>query len=210
MKNKARNGQLQQRVVAEAARLMVEQGLDNPHQACRKAAARLGVRDPRQLPKPDQVDRAVQEYLRLFRGAEHPRELGQLRETALQAMQALEPFQPRLVGPVLQGSADRGSRVQLHLFADTPEEVIFRLLELGIPWREGERTHQYPDGRRRRHPSFRFRAGGSEVELVVFPVAGLRQPPLEPGQQRPLERASRGQLERLLAQRPDQRSLSGT
>ncbi len=210
MKNKSRSGHLQQRVVAEAARLMVEQGLDNPHQACRKAAARLGVRDPRQLPRPDQVDQAVQEYLRLFRGADHPRELALLRETALQAMQALEPFQPRLVGPVLQGSANRGSRVQLHLFADTSEEVIFRLLELGIPWRDGERTHLYPDGRRMRHPSFRFRAGDSEVELVVFPVAGLRQPPLEPGQQRPLERASHAQLERLLAQRPDQRSLSGT
>ena len=41
MKNKGRSGHIQQRVIAEAARLMVEQGLDNPHQACRKAAARL-------------------------------------------------------------------------------------------------------------------------------------------------------------------------
>ena len=146
----------------------------------------------------------------MFRGADHRRELGQLRETALQAMRSLAPFRPRLVGPVLQGSADHGSRVQLHLFADTAEEVIFRLLELGIPWRDGERNFLYRDGRRTRHPSFRFRAGDSEIELVVFPVAGLRQPPLEPGQQRPLERASREQLERLLAQPSDQRSLSGT
>lgn len=198
MKNKLRAGHQQQRLAAEAARLMIEQGLDSPHQASVKAAARLGLRDPRQFPTPDQVEAAAREYQRLFNGPDHERQLRLMRATALQAMQALERFQPRLVGPVLHGSAGRGSRVQLHLFADTPEEVIFRLLELRIPWRDGERAHQYANRRREQHPSFRFRAGEVEVELVVFPLVGLRQAPLEPGQQRALTRATRAEVERLL------------
>lgn len=200
MKNKLRKGPTQQRIAAEAARLMVEQELDSPLQASRKAAAQLGIRDPRQLPTPNQVEAAAQEYLRLFRGDAHAQELRHLRETALRAMQAFEPFKPQLAGSVLIGSADRGSRILLHLFADTPEEIIFRLMELGIPWQDGERSHRYPDGRRVQHPAFRFRAGETDVELVVFPTIGLRQPPLEPGGQKPLERADRAKVERLLAE----------
>jgi hypothetical protein len=187
---------MQQRIAQEAARIMADQGLQDPIAASRKAAARLGVGDNRHLPTASQVDQALEEYLRLFGGARHGRQLQDMRETAVQAMKALRRFQPRLTGAVLQGSADRRSPIQLHLFADTPEEVIFTLLEMGIPWKEREKSHRYGDGSRRVYPSFCFRAGDIEMELVVFPLTGLHHPPLAPAEQRPLERAP---LERVLA-----------
>jgi len=196
VKAKARSKQTQQRLAQEAARIMADQGLQDPMLASRKAAARLGVGDTRQLPTPAQVEQALAEYRRLFGGIRHSRQLQQMRKTAVEAMQALNRFQPRLTGPVLQGSGDSRSPIQLHLFADTPEDVAFALLEMGIPWQQREKHHRYRDGTRRTYPSFHFRAGDSRVELVVFPPSGLHHPPLAPSEQRPLERAP---LERVLA-----------
>ena len=130
VKAKARSKQTQQRLAHEAARIMADQGLQDPMLASRKAAARLGVGDTRQLPTPAQVEQALEEYRRLFGGIRHSRQLQQMRKTAVEAMQALNRFQPRLTGPVLQGSGDSRSPIQLHLFADTPEDVVFALLEI--------------------------------------------------------------------------------
>jgi len=196
LKARNRTRQTQQRIAHEAARIMVDQGLQDPMLASRKAAARLGVTDTRHFPTAAQVEQALGDYRRLFGGARQGRQLRRMRETAVEAMRALQRFRPRLTGPVLQGSADSRSPIQLHLFADTPEEVIFALLDMGIPWREREQSHRYGDGSRRSYPSFSFRAGDNEVDLVVFPPSGLHHPPLAPSEQRPLERAP---LERVLA-----------
>jgi hypothetical protein len=200
LKAKHRSNQTQQRIAYEAARIMVDQGLQDPMLASRKAAARLGVADTRKLPAPPLVEQALEEYRRLFGGPGHHRQLHQMRETAVEAMRALERFQPRLTGPVLQGSADSRSPIQLHLFADTPEEVIFALLEMGIPWEQREHTHRYRDGSRKTYPSFHFRAGDTKIELVVFPPSGLHQAPLAPSEQRLLERARLGQVMALLGE----------
>ena len=61
--------------------------------------------------------------LLLFLGNHHLELLYALRRTALITMQMLEHFSPRLVGPVLAGTADVNSAVNLHLFSDEPELV---------------------------------------------------------------------------------------
>ncbi len=50
-------------------------------------------------------------------------------------MAAGADFTPRLVGPVLSGSADHTQGVRLHLFTDNPEDVVFALLDRSILWR---------------------------------------------------------------------------
>ena len=45
------------------------------------------------------------------------------RSIALSAMEILSPFSPRLVGPVLHGTAAANSAINLHVFSDTPELV---------------------------------------------------------------------------------------
>ena len=125
MKTKQRNRQVQQRLAYEAARIMAEQQLQDIETARRKAAARMGISDSKLFPRPTEIEQALMEYQQLFFGEAHNQRLRGLREAPIQAMEALREFRPRLVGPVLHGTADAGSRVQLHLFADTPEDVAF-------------------------------------------------------------------------------------
>jgi hypothetical protein len=194
-----RQRETQQRILLAqtAARLMAQSGLRDFSAAKRKAAAQLGVTHHRNLPGNDEIEAALHEYQRLFQHQHQHQQLLQLRQTALQAMRLLAPFSPRLVGPVLHGSADRHSPIQLHLFADTAEELVIFLLEHQIPNEQGEGRVHYPGGRDELRPLFRFMAGESTLELTLFPTNGLRQPPLSPLDGRPVQRASLKSLQQL-------------
>ena len=54
-----------------------------------------------------------------------------MREVALKVMRSLESFHPRLVGPVLEGTADEHARISLHVFNDPPDAVVIHLLDKG-------------------------------------------------------------------------------
>ena len=205
MKTKQRNRHLQQRLAYEAARIMAEQNVQDIETARRKAAARMGVSNSKLFPKPAEIEQALMEYQQLFFKETHELRLRGLRETAIHAMEALREFRPRLVGPVLQGTADAGSRVQLHLFADTPEDVAFRLMAQRIPWRDAEKSLVYGDGSRKTQPAFRFNAGDNEVELIIFTPLGLRNAPLNPIDQHPMARGSIEEVRKLLGE--DRRKL---
>jgi len=73
------------------------------------------------LPKNSEIESALAEYQRLFGGASHLEALHAQRHAALSAMRYLREFEPRLVGPVLSGTATLHTEVQLHLFADRVE-----------------------------------------------------------------------------------------
>lgn len=147
----------------------------------------------------DRLEWELRQYQGTFR-PEQRRQLRELREAALQAMEFFAEFRPRLVGDVLFGTADDRSPIALQLFADTPEQVIERLLEREIPFEESERTWHYGDGHSERVSVFAFGAGEHLVVLEVFPAERIRQAPLVPGGGgAKLRRLSRGRLEALLA-----------
>lgn len=192
-----------QRMAYEAARIMVEQGLANFDRARRKAAERTGILDRRSWPSNEAIQEALITQRRLFQGQDFARDLEQLRRDAIEAMRAFQEFSPRLIGPVLDGTAAAELGIQLYLFAERPEEVVFRLLDRQIPWQERERSFRYRGGERRNHPVFRFFAGETPVELIVLPRAALRNPPLDPVTERPDRGADLAALERLLSERGD-------
>lgn len=194
----SRSDALRVRVAEEAARIMREQGVRDFLLAKRKAADRLGVLDRHGLPANHEIAAALAAQQRLFGGAEHEDNLRALRETALRAMQLLENFEPRLVGPVLAGTATEHSGVSLHVFAPTAEEIAFMLMERGIRYRSAERRLRLGTGDHSSYPSFEFDAGATAVEAVVFPEKGLRQPPLCPVTGGPMRRARREEVEALL------------
>jgi hypothetical protein len=114
-------------------------------------------------------------------------------------MQLLKKFQPRLVGPVLSGTASAHSEVNLHVFADSPEAVVLHLMEQGIPHDIGERRLRYEPNRLVAYPVVQFVAGDREIDAVVFPIDGIRQSPASPVDGRPMRRADRAELESLIA-----------
>ncbi|RMD79110.1 MAG: hypothetical protein D6809_04385, partial [Gammaproteobacteria bacterium] len=187
----------------EAGRIMAEEGVEDYQRAKLKAAQRLGVPQTRHLPRNEEIEAARREHLRLFRGRAQPAQLRRLREAALEAMAFLAPFRPRLVGPVLEGTADRHSEVTLHLFAGAAEEVAVHLMDHGIPYEALDRRLAMPDGRELRLPAFRVRRGEVPFLLVVFPPEGLRAAPRSALDGRPMARASAARLRALLEEEPE-------
>ena len=186
------------RVAAEAARLLAEQGGD-PAVARRKAAERLGFRDPASLPSGDEIREALAAYRRLFAATGGDSQLQRRREAALAAMDFFAEFSPRLAGAVLDGSADDRSAIELHLHADDPDAVARKLLERAIPAVQRPRRLRLERGQAREFAAWHFEADGLPFELVVLPRQAERQGPLDPLDDTPMARANRSALARLLA-----------
>jgi hypothetical protein len=189
---------LRRALAQEAARIMSEQGVDDYGLAKRKAAERFGATDIAVLPKNTEIEAALADHQRLFESHTHSSTLDDLRRTALRAMRLLKRFEPRLVGPVLSGTASAHSEVNLHVFADPPEAVALHLMDNNIPHRLMERRLRYEPDRLVSYPVVRFVAGDHEIEAVVFPVNGIRQSPASPVDGRPMRRANADEVESLL------------
>jgi len=195
---KPRADLLRQAVAEEAARIMREQGVDDFLLAKRKAADRLGVTDASILPRNTEIEAALVAHQRLFAADRHEADLAALRRSALEAMRLMADFQPRLVGPVLSGTASPHSEINLHLFTESPEAVSIRLEERGVPHEVLERRLRYERDRTVTYPALRFVAGRQTVDAVVFPLDGIRQAPSSPVDGRPMRRASAAEVEALL------------
>jgi hypothetical protein len=194
-----------QLLAQEAARIIVDHGLRDYRAAKIKAAERLGLNSRGSLPRNSEIERAVSEHLQLFGRESHIDFLHTMRNIALSAMELLAAFTPRLVGPVLSGTADENSSVNLHVFADSPEYVAMRLTDSGYSYRPYERRLKTRRGRGATpltFAGFEFDHQAARVEATVFPVDGIRQAPISPIDGKPMRRADEKALRDLL-----QRSL---
>ncbi|MFI4958646.1 MAG: hypothetical protein ACHP7C_05745, partial [Lysobacterales bacterium] len=122
------------RIAQEAARLMSEHGIRDFHHAKLKAAERLGILETQALPRNLEIEQALREHQRLFLADSQPQLLRQRREAAVESMRFLAMFEPRLVGAVLEGTADAHSAVCLHVFSDDPDAVALYLRDHGVPF----------------------------------------------------------------------------
>ncbi len=187
-------------VAQETARIIVNQGIRDFGLAKKKAAERLGLRDRGSLPGNAEIEQAVSEHLQLFAGDSHPHLLHSLRQAALSAMELLSQFTPRLVGPVLTGTADANSAVNLHVFADSPESVAHTLDQKGMSYRPYERRLKSRRDQTETYAGFEFHHGDAAVQATVFPVDGIRQAPISPVDGKPMRRADETAVRELLQQ----------
>ena len=192
--------QTRRRIAVEAARLMTESGLRDYRLAKEKAAARLGIFDTASLPKNSEIEDALREHQRLFGGVAHARTLAHLRASAREALRFFAGFEPRLVGAVLEGTADEHSAVCLHLYTDRPIDVVGRLMERGIAFEEGSRRLRLDRDTPRDFQTLRFAAGDAAIDLTVLPYDLLRQAPLDRVSGKPMRRAGLAAVEALLAE----------
>lgn len=192
------NDRARQVLAQEAARIIVEQGIGDFRLAKTKAAERLGLRDRGSLPGNGEIEAAVSEHLLLFGRESHVDLLLSLRRAALAAMAVLAPFSPRLVGPVLNGTAVTNSAINLHVFSDTPELVALHLDECQLSYKPFERRLKVRRDHSDTFAGFRFLQSDSSVEATVFPFDGVRQAPISPVDGKPMKRADKNAVERLL------------
>ena len=191
---------LRQAVAEEAARIMREQGIDDFLLAKRKAADRLGVTDASILPRNTEIEAALVAHQRLFASDRHEADLATVRRSALEAMRLMADFQPRLVGPVLEGTADAHSAVALHLHSDDPDAVPRWLDEHGIPAQSRSRHLRLDREREGDFPIWLFSAENLSFDVTVLPADVVRQAPLSGIDGKPMRRASAAQLRALLAE----------
>ncbi len=181
------------RVLADAARRLLDGREPDPESALRSAAQAAGWRDSARHPPPAQVVEAALSERRLFDGPRHQARLALLRREALEAMRFLSAFEPRLVGGVLDGWAGAGAAIEIQLFTDEPDAVLLRLREIGVrprtlPGRRSGREDAIPE-------RLDFVARGHPIRLSLFRAIELRRRTTAPG----LGRATVGEVEALLA-----------
>ena len=198
-KRQANGSDRARRVLAqEAARIIVEQGIEDYRAAKIKAAERLGMSTRGALPGNAEVEQAIGEHLALFGRESHLDLLRVLRRAALSAMELLAPFTPRLVGPVLHGTANANSAVNLHVFADDAETVAARLQDCSVHYRPFERRLKSRRDHAETFAAFRFNRDEAAIEATVFPVDGVRQAPISPVDGKPMRRADKNAILKLL------------
>jgi hypothetical protein len=187
------------RLANEAARLMAEGGFRDYHQAKLKAAERLGIHDDASLPRNREIEQALREYQRLFVGEPQQQAVQVRREAALRALEFFTAFSPRLVGPVLEGTADAHSPVHIHLHTDDADAVPRFLHEHLIPAAARMRHVRMDRERGDDVPVWIFTAEELTFDVTVLPQDALRQAPLSGVDERPMKRASATQLRQLIA-----------
>ena len=187
------------RLAQEAARLMAVGGIRDFHQAKLKAAERLGIHDDASLPRNREIEDALREYQRLFQADTQPSRLQAQREAALGALEFFAAFDARLVGPVLEGTADANTPVALQLYSDDAGAVARCLDDSGIPAEARGRRVRLDRERVFDAEVWLFAADGLAFDLTVLPRDALRQAPLSPVDEKPMRRASVAQLRALLA-----------
>jgi hypothetical protein len=157
-------------IAQEAARLMIEDGILSYQLAKQKAANRFGALcATRGLPGNDEIDDAMQQYQLIFADSKQQSWLTHQRAIALEAMEFLSAFSPRLTGPVLIGVAGKHSPVILRAYAETPETIMTTLLDANIPFTE--KTHEVTSaqGKQEEYSRLCFRVDDVAVELYLFP-----------------------------------------
>jgi len=186
----------------QAARLIADGQASSYAGARRKLTQRLHLGRADALPTDLDIETALREHQRLFQSHSQPMALTLLRRAALDAMRAMAQFQPRLFGPVLDGTADQYSSVDMQLHCDEPEAVLRFLEEHGISararaqrvWRALDQVIECP--------RFDFTQDEIAFRLTILPTQCLRQAPRSSRDEPLIARATAEDLDRLLDKAP--------
>jgi hypothetical protein len=118
-------------LVEAAAKLMQEECIVDPLDAVRRAAKRLNIK-PACVPRAEDVRAALNVRLALF-DPHWAKRLENMRRAALQAMEFLAAFHPRVFGGIVEGNVPSGSPIQIECRTDHPDHVLKHLDALKIP-----------------------------------------------------------------------------
>src|SRR5689334_749146 len=185
------------RIAAAAARIMAEDGIDDFGLAKRKAARQLGADERQGLPANDEVEAELEAYLALYQAEEHPGRIAELREVALDAMQALRQFRPYLTGPVLRGIAGPYAQIELELFPESAKDVEIFFMNHDLPFstREGKR---FGGDRTRSISVFSLTWKGLPLKVSVLDPRDERMSLRTTQAGRPMERAGIDEVSKML------------
>ena len=184
-------------IVAHAARLMAQDGIEDHGRAKRKAAKQLGISDHHSLPANDEIDIALRQYQEIYQAEDQAQRIWMLRQCAARIMRQLAPFNPQLTGSVLSGTAGPYAHVRLLLFADNQKAVELFLIDRGVNYKVGQIRLCVGDVARVL-PVFTIMDEGVDVELTVCEARDLHAPLRTTPEGRVMERARLSVVEDML------------
>src|SRR5262249_7619664 len=130
---------------------------------------------PQDLPSNGEIKRALLELVSEIEGDGRTQRLFAMRIVALEAMEALAPFTPRLIGSVATGHVRSGSDVDLHVFAWHAAEVEAHVRALGWTY-ETQHVNIIKHGRVMEFTHLHI-ADVFPIELTVYAPNELRNRP---------------------------------
>ena len=165
---------LRNRVAQEAALLLYTSQEKEYKQAKKRAAETLGVRVlPSNLEVAEELDRIAEER----ESASRKEMLLRMRREAHEIMEALEAFNPRLVGSVWRGTARQNSDIDILTFSQDHLQVLKQLRKHNFEAESSEWRSVTKEGRK--EASFHIHIllpSGDEVEVAVRSLNYLGQP----------------------------------
>ena len=161
----SRSSDLKKRVAQEAAILLYTSQEKEYKQAKKRAAQTLGARVlPSNLEVAEELDKIAEER----EGRSRQERLLQMRREALQVMELLKKFHPKLIGSVWRGTARKNSDIDIVTFSSTPKAVLTQLQKSNFNIVKTEWLSVTKRGRK--EASFHIHltlSSGNEVEVVV-------------------------------------------
>lgn len=198
-----RRDRLRYLIAREAARLMYEDQIKEYMTAKRKAARAFGLEKRlclgHHLPSNSEIHAELQRLIVWYEPEVLPERLLQMRMLALKYLELLAPFRPYLIGSVLSGCVTQRSDIDLHLFAEDPEEVENFLTEQHLDF-FSEIVTIHKGGRFHDYPHLYLEDNGIELELSIYPPRERQNVPRSSITGKAMQRADAKQLRLLIAQ----------
>lgn len=181
---------------------MYEEGIKEYLDAKRKAARRFGPEKTlslgSHLPANWQIHAELQRLINIHEEKVLPGRLLHLRILALRHMELLEQFHPYLVGSVLSGAVTGRSDIDLHLFADSTEQVEEFLLSKSVPFEKELVTIRH-GGEFFEYPHIYLEESGVVIECSVYPSKDIHRIAKSSITGKPMERADARKLKKIIA-----------
>ena len=114
-------------LIQECAKLMVFEGVSQYYDAKKIAAKRICNDSRKHLPSNGEISDAVYQLSLQDTQFDHINTLLKMRLKAIEYMEKLKEFTPRLIGSVSTGKIKQGSDIDLHVFCDSIDLLLIFL-----------------------------------------------------------------------------------
>jgi hypothetical protein len=164
---------IKKQLLQDIARFVYEEGITDFQLAKKKVMENSPIARA-DIPGNDDVFQAIKAYAENVAREDNQRLLQTQRHIALEAMQFFAEYEPVVTDYLAAGVASPHLPINMHLFASSPEEVIFFLEQENIPYRLFDaRLNTGKDFET--FMGIRFFVDDTELELIVFSLDDKRK-----------------------------------
>ena len=121
-----------------AAQMIMEEGIKDYFFAKKKAAKSLGLNENVSLPTNLQIDKAIEEFHKIFNQDTNIEFLEHFKDQALNVMSLFKSFKPHLMNELTKGIIPKFPEIKINLFADNIKDIEYVLLNSEISYEFSE------------------------------------------------------------------------